>query len=201
MQVPRQLANRVEDGIGTGRANPLGSGKRAEDADGAYTCAARHFDILRSVSHIDAFFRGETNLIERQLQRSGVGLSFRGVFAANARGKTIGKREITKLFAYPRPIAAGDDTQDKFSLERADELSRPWHQPRIFPLVGESPDAVGFVPFGARKASGTVDAVPIRRIVASEIVKPPSDAQGFEHGEVGARVRAVGIDERAVPVK
>lgn len=37
--------------------------------------------------------------------------------------------------------------------------------------------------------------------MASEIVEAPSHAQSFKHREVGARVRTVGIDERAVPVK
>lgn len=143
----RQLANRVEDCIGTSRANPLGGGKRAENAYRAHTCAARHFDILRCVANIDALFWSEANSLERQIQRSRMGFSFRRVFAANARRKIIGKREITKLFAYPGPISAGDDSQNEFALKRADDLSCAGHQPRIFPCIGESPDAVGFVPF------------------------------------------------------
>ena len=130
-----------------------------------------------------------------------MGFSFWRVFAANACGKIIGEGEITELFAHPRPISAGDEAQNEFSLERADDLSCARHQPGIFSFVGESPDAVSFIPFCARKTSGTIDAVPIRRIVASEIVEAPGDAQSFEHREVGARVRTVGIDERAVPVK
>src|SRR6267154_2589706 len=102
--------------------------------------------------------------------------SFRRVFAANACGKTIGEGEITELFAHPRPISAGDDSKNEFSLERPDDLPCARHQPGIFSIVGESPDAVGFIPFGAWKTSGTIDAVPIGRIVASEIVDAPGDA-------------------------
>ena len=172
----RKFANRVEDGIGTSRANPLGGGKRAENAYRAHTSAARHFDILRSVSNIDAFFWGETNTIEREIQRSRVGFSFWRVFAANACGKIIGEGEITELFAHPGPISAGDDPKNEFSLQRANDLPCARHQPRIFSFVGASPDAVGIIPFGAWKASGAIDAVPIGRIVASEIVEAPGDA-------------------------
>ena len=102
---------------------------------------------------------------------------------------------------YSGPISAGDDPQNEFSLERADDLSGAGHQAGIFSLVGESPDTVGFIPFCARQPSGAIDAVPVGRIVTSEIVEPPIDAEGLKHREVRARVRAIGIDERAVPVK
>jgi hypothetical protein len=120
---------------------------------------------------------------------------------SKSRGKIIGKREFPQLLAHPGPIPAGDDSQNEVSLERADNLSCTGHQPGIFSIVGESPDTVGFVPLRTRETRGAIDAIPIGRIVAGKIAEAPLDAQSFEHREVGARVRAVGIYDGAVPVK
>lgn len=138
---------------------------------------------------------------ECETQGRGVGFSFRSVFATDAGGKIISQPEFPELLADSRTVSAGDDSQHEFALERANHFFCARHQARILPLVSARPEPVCFVPFPARQASRAIDAIPIRRIVAREIVESPIDAEGLKHREVGARIRGVGIYEGAVPVK
>ena len=64
-----------------------------------------------------------------------------------------------------------------------------------------APGAVGVVPASARQFCGAIDAIPVGRIVASEIVERPGNAHFAEHGEIGGGIGVVGIEESAVPVE
>src|SRR5260370_33180924 len=61
--------------------------------------------------------------------------------------------------------------------------------------------AIRVVRAGAWQFGGAVDAIPVRGIVAGEIVEGPRDAHLAEHGQVGGGIGAVGVEERAVPIE
>ena len=74
-------------------------------------------------------------------------------------------------------------------------------QRRILKFVGAAPETVGCDPFGAREPSCTVNTQPVGGIVQGEFTLGPVDAQGVKHGEIGAEIGLVGIQEGAVPIK
>src|ERR1700738_593340 len=64
-----------------------------------------------------------------------------------------------------------------------------------------APGSVGVIPASARQFGGAIDAIPVRRIVACEVLQSPGNAHFAEHGEIGGGIGAVGIEERAGPVE
>src|SRR3981189_689718 len=64
-----------------------------------------------------------------------------------------------------------------------------------------APCAIRVVPARAWQFGGAVDAIPVRGIVAGEIVDRPRDAHLPEHREIGGGIGAVGVEERAVPIE
>src|ERR1700704_4287933 len=64
-----------------------------------------------------------------------------------------------------------------------------------------APGTVGFIPASARQFCGAINAIPVGGIVTREVVEGPGNAHLAEHREVGVGIGAVGIKERAIPVK
>src|SRR6202022_3903985 len=64
-----------------------------------------------------------------------------------------------------------------------------------------APGARGVIPASARQFGGAIDAIPVRRVMAGEVLQSPGNAHFAEHGEIGGGICAVGIEERAVPVE
>ncbi len=89
--------------------------------------------------------------LERQLQRGGMRLSFRGVLAANACRKVAGELEFAELATNARAVSAGDDAEIKFLSEKPHDAARAGEQRRVFEFVGAGPETIGFEPFGARE--------------------------------------------------
>src|SRR5580692_6461359 len=109
--------------------------------------------------------------------------------------------ELAELAPDARAVAAGDDAEIKFLGEEPDDAARAREQRRVFQFVGAGPEAVGFDPLGAREPSGAINPQPVGGIVLRELALGPADAQRSKHGEIGAQVGLVGIQECAIPVE
>ena len=99
---------------------------RARRRGGPFRC--------RGIANVHAMLRITSEAFERQLQRGGMRLSLRGVFAANARGKIAREVELTELAANARAIPTGDDAEVKSLGEQPDNAARAGEQRRVFSL-------------------------------------------------------------------
>jgi hypothetical protein len=193
--------NRIQKHIRLGGAQTSGSGKRAEHADGAHAGAASHFDVLSCVANVHAMLGSAAEPLQRQQQRGGMGLAFGSVLAANTCRKIACKFELAELTANALAISTCDDAKIKFLSQETEDAARAWEQRRIFEFVGAGPEAAGLHPFGTREQGCTVNAQPIGGIVQREFALGPMDAQGVKHGEIGAEIGLVGIQQRAIPIE
>jgi hypothetical protein len=109
--------------------------------------------------------------------------------------------ELAELAPDARAVAAGDDAEIKFLGEEPDDAARAREQRRVFQFVGAGPEAVGFDPLGAWESSGAINPQPVGGLVLRELALGPPDAQRSKHGEIGAQVGLVGIQECAIPVE
>ena len=57
------------------------------------------------------------------------------------------------------------------------------------------------LPVLARKTCRHVNAIPIGRVVARKMALGPFDPELAKHGDIGARIRLIGIEKRAIPVE
>jgi hypothetical protein len=64
-----------------------------------------------------------------------------------------------------------------------------------------APDLIGAVVLRAWEFGGTIDAVPVGRVVTFEIGESPVDIHFAKHGEVGGGVGDVRVKKRAIPVE
>src|ERR1700722_12633186 len=64
-----------------------------------------------------------------------------------------------------------------------------------------APGGVCGTPMLLRQACGTVDVVPVRRVMLSELVQTPSDAHFTEHCQVGGRISLERIEQGPIPVE
>ena len=197
----RKVADRIEQDLRFRCAKAFLGGERAEYANGAHSSAARHFDVFRGVSHVDAMFGAEAHAFERELQWCRMWFPFRRVFAAHTCGEVISERKFPDLAANSRAIAAADNAELEFCRERAQDASGAGQQRRPFDFVGSSPETVGIQPLRARKLRRAIDAEPIRGIMRGDFTFGPVDVQGAEHGKISANVGGVGIEQRAIPVE
>src|SRR2546423_11615638 len=75
------------------------------------------------------------------------------------------------------------------------------HKMRIVFGVVMAPNAIGIIPASTGKFGSAVHAVPIRRIMAGELLKAPRDAHFAKHGEVCGGIGRVGIQQGTVPIE
>jgi hypothetical protein len=197
----RKVADGIEQDLRFRCAKAFLGREWAEYANGAHSGAARHFDVFRRIAYIDAMFGLEAHASERQLKWRRMRLLFWGVLTAYTCGKVAGEREFADLAANPRAVSAADNAEFKFRREGVHDAPGAQQQRRFFELVGLGPETVGLRPFRTRYMCRAVDAKPVRRIMRGDFALGPVDIKGAEHGKVGADVRGVGIEQRAIPVE
>ena len=197
----KQIGDGFQENFGIRGAEGIRRGKRTKDADGADSSGAGHLDVLGRISHINGIPRLNAHAFQSQFEGRGVGFSSRRVFGENADGKGLGKLEFIELPADAVAGAAGHNAELKAAGQGLDDVARAGKEFGVFVVIGLMPQVIGLVPFVAGKIRRFVDAKPIRRIVELEIVKRPRNAESAEHGEIGARIGCVGIEESAVPIE
>jgi len=124
-----------------------------------------------------------------------------GVSAKDASKKGLCKTKLAQLAGDAVAIAASDES-DVMSLgDPAKDLTGFGEQARTVICVLLAPSGVGVIPAMARQAGCLVDVIPVGGIVAGKFLESPGDAHLAKHGEIGGRVRGVGVDEGAVPIE
>lgn len=197
----RQFGDGVEQGVRLERADAFRGGEWSVDADGANAGAARHLNVFRRITHVEAFVRERADSAQGDLEGSGIRLAPGSILTADADGKRFGELKFLELPANTIAATAGDDSQSKLGAESLDNVVRAGKKLGALVLIGFVPQAVRFLPFFTGDAGGFIDAKPIRGVVAIEIFDGPGNAEGAKHGGVGARIGGIGIQEGAVPVK
>ena len=128
-------------------------------------------------------------------------LLFRRILATHGCREIASEREFTELAADPSAIAAGHDAEIEFPRERTQDTPRAGQQWRPLEFVGSRPQAVGCNPLRAREQRCAIHAIPVWGVMHINFAFGPLDFKRPEHGKIGADVRSVGIQQRAIPVK
>ena len=103
-----QVCDGVEEQVGFGGAQAGFCWERAEDADGANSGAAGHFEIFWRIADINAGGGIQGHLAQRETQRGRMRLAVTCVSAADMRGEEIGELEEAQLADDAIAIAAGN---------------------------------------------------------------------------------------------
>jgi hypothetical protein len=98
-------------------------------------------------------------------------------------------------------ISAGDQAESVAAGQLGQDAAGAGQEFGAMFGVMFAPDSVGGVPLGARQIRGSINVVPVGRIVLLELGHAPGDVHFGEHGEVGGGVGGVGVEECAVPVE
>jgi hypothetical protein len=101
------------------------------------------------------------------------------------RGEKIRELEEARLADDAVSVAAGDHAELVAGAEMLENAARARHQFRVMGGVLFPPGAVGIVPTGAGQFCGAIDAIPIRGIMAREIIESPRYAHFAKHREIG----------------
>ena len=99
------------------------------------------------------------------------------------------------------PISAGHHSQRKSSGHALHNRARSRQQLRRFFQVRFVPQPVGIRPRPPRQSRRAIDVEPIRRIMPRQFAQPPIDSQRAKHLQISARIRGVGIQQRAIPIE
>lgn len=128
-------------------------------------------------------------------------LAIYDVIAANPHGKSRQQAEGAKLAHDSVAVAAGDESEGIAALESAQDAPCARHQLGAMAGVMTTPAGVGLFPAGLRNPCGTIDTVPIGRVVAVQLARAPADTHFAKHGEVGVEIGVVGVEKGTIPVK
>ncbi len=200
-QVTRQFADRFQQQIGTRCADALSCREGAEHANRTHSSAPRHLDIFRRVSHIDAIFGASAQTFQRQIQRSGMRLLARRVFAEDRRGEKFSKSKFGNLLADAVAASAGHQTQTELSRQRTHHATRARQQFRTLRAIRRAPKPASLPPFRPWHSRRAVDLIPVWAVVPLEFGFAPFDPQRTKHRHVRPRIRGVRIEKRAVPIE
>ena len=109
--------------------------------------------------------------------------------------------KVTQLSADAPGAPARHDPKFEGAAELANDPSRPRQQHGSLRTVGQPPQPVGARPFRTGNSCRAIHLVPVWTVGALELFDSPFDFERTEHCEVGAKVRSIGIEQRAVPIE
>jgi len=130
-----------------------------------------------------------------------MGFAKPGIAAADAGSEVIPEIEFAQLPVNTFAISAGDQAESVAAGQLGQDAAGAGQEFGAMFGVMFAPDSVGGVPLGARQIRGSINVVPVGRIVLLELGHAPGDVHFGEHGEVGGGVGGVGVEECAVPVE
>lgn len=198
----RKFGDGFKEEVGLGGAQALLRGERAEDSDGgADAGAASHLQVFWRVTDIDRLACAKAHVAKREAQRGWMRFAEPSISAADASGELMPEIEIMELAMDAVAVAAGDKAQSVSARKLLDDAARTGQKFGAMLSVVFAPEPISGVIFGARNVGGTIDVVPVGRVIAFEIGEAPRNLQRTKHGEIGGGVRGVGVEERAIPVK
>jgi len=200
-QVLWQIANRAKQPIRPCSADAGRGGEGAENTDRAYTCAPRHFDVFGRVADIHGVFRLSAQSFERELKRCRMRLPSRDIFTVHAGGEMSSELKVAQLSADAPGAPTRYDPKFEGAPELANDPSRPGQQHGSLRAVGQPPQSIGARPSRRGNSCRAIYLVPVWTVGALELFDSPLDFERTKHCEVGANVRCIGIEQRAIPIK
>ena len=177
------------------------SRKRPEHSDNSYSRPMRHFDVFRSITHVEALRGSYTKAADCSQKWRGTWLAPWRILAAHSRCKEVDQTELAQLPRDDRPIARCHQRQNKSPMKPAEHAAGAGNECHLSGEVTAPPEFVDFLPTSAGNSGSSMHAIGVGRVVPFVMFEVQGNLEGANYLEVGLTVGAIGVQQRSVPVE
>ncbi len=161
----RKRADRVDQSVRPRFAQPAGHERIPQNADNSYAGATSHLYVLRRISNIHATARFKTKLVNCKEQLHGMWLAMGHSVSKDTHSKKRLQSKCANLRANAPTAAAADQAQAKSPRKRMHDVASASVQHWALCAIEATPEAICFSPGFQGQVCGSINVMPIRRIM------------------------------------